>query len=242
METNKTGLYATAIGQHSLVVTPLQTAVMLSALANGGKVMKPKIVSMTAGRLPMRTEENESCLPCFPYQENLMMAGVNFPLFVAVNAREHKNLIKKPPSEVIREVFMPEAVRYILLEGMRRVVVKTQNESLGSLSRFYRDYPEAISDYVELKDHLIGKTSTAEVMENLDLDSDYGTNKYTHVWFGGISFDDESEKSETFIFRDPMGIPELVVVVYLRFGGFGKEAAPVAAQVVAKWREIKKKR
>ena len=39
LETNRTGLYAMAIGQHSLVVTPLQTAVMLATIANGGKVL-----------------------------------------------------------------------------------------------------------------------------------------------------------------------------------------------------------
>ena len=31
------------MGQHTLVVTPLQTAMMLTALANGGKVLEPKI-------------------------------------------------------------------------------------------------------------------------------------------------------------------------------------------------------
>ncbi len=31
------------------------------------------------------------------------------------------------------------------------------------------------------------------------------------------------------------------IVVYHRFGGYGKEAAPLAAQMAAKWREIKRK-
>ncbi|MBI3211422.1 MAG: hypothetical protein HYZ47_01890 [Simkania negevensis] len=41
---NKTGLYSFAIGQHSLVSTPLQSAMMLSAIANGGKVIEPTIL------------------------------------------------------------------------------------------------------------------------------------------------------------------------------------------------------
>ncbi|NGX49733.1 MAG: hypothetical protein K940chlam5_01337, partial [Candidatus Anoxychlamydiales bacterium] len=41
---NKTSLYSFAIGQHSLVVTPLQTAIMLSAIANKGKIFKPKLL------------------------------------------------------------------------------------------------------------------------------------------------------------------------------------------------------
>jgi cell division protein FtsI/penicillin-binding protein 2 len=31
------------------------------------------------------------------------------------------------------------------------------------------------------------------------------------------------------------------VVVYLKYGHFGKEAAPVAAQMIRKWREIKER-
>ncbi len=192
--TNRTGLYATAIGQHTLVVTPLQTGVMLSALANGGKVLKPQIV--------------------------------------------------KAAPEVQREIFLPEAVRKILLEGMGKVVARAQKESLAGLSKFYKDYPEAISDYLDLKNDLVGKTSTAESVENIDLDFENGTNMYKHVWFGGIAFDKRSDKShaeQQFIFNDSFGNPELVVVVYMRFGIYGKEAAPLAAQVVQKWRKIKSK-
>jgi len=36
-------------------------------------------------------------------------------------------------------------------------------------------------------------------------------------------------------------MPELVVVVYLKYGDYGKEAAPLAAQVIKKWREINEK-
>lgn len=185
LSTNRTGLYSMAIGQHSLVVTPLQTAVMLSAIANGGKVLKPKITSTT------------------------------------------------PPNQLIRQVFLPDPIRKILMDGMRRVVVKTLDDKIGGLSRFYQDYPEAISDFIDLRDSLVGKTSTAESAEYIDLDRIEGTNLYTHVWFGGISFSEENP--ETVMYRSP----ELVVVVYLRSGAFGKEAAPLAAQIVKKWREIK---
>lgn len=200
LSTNKTGLYSMAIGQHSLVVTPMQSATMLSTIANGGKVLRPKIVKLAAN-----PDTNE---------------------------------LKQYPTHCHREVFMPTIIRKILLEGMRRVVVRTQEESLASLSRMYKNHPEAISDYIDLKDELVGKTSTAEVMEQIDLDRRLGVNKYTHVWFGGISFNHPN----AVVFRDKFGDPELVVVAYLRFGSYGKEAAPVAAQIVQKWREIKQKR
>lgn len=178
LKTNRTGLYAMAIGQHSMVVTPLQTAVMLSAVANKGKILRPQILT-------------------------------------------HQTL----QPDIIRILPMPIQLHKILLEGMRRVVIKTYQTSLLMLSKIYRDYPEAISDYIDLKEELLGKTSTSESIEQIDLDAIQGTNLYNHVWFGGISYNNKE--------------PELVVVVYLRFGGYGKEAAPVAAQMVKKWRELK---
>ncbi len=42
---NQTGLYSMAIGQHDLLTTPIQTAVMLSALANGGQVLQPILLA-----------------------------------------------------------------------------------------------------------------------------------------------------------------------------------------------------
>jgi cell division protein FtsI/penicillin-binding protein 2 len=230
LENNRTGLYATAIGQHSLIVTPLQTAVMLSAIANGGKILQPKIVHSTAGKTPQRSFSD---IPHF----NL---GISFP-----SLKPHLSslpLVTQYPSIIRSQIFMPAPIRRILLEGMRRVVFRTQEEHLNALSRFYHDYPEAIKDYIELKEELIGKTSTSEMVENVDLDLEQGTNLYNHVWFGGISFQHElAENSRQFTFHDPYGQPELVVVVYLRFGTFGKETAPLAAQMVKKWREIKRK-
>lgn len=244
LATNKTGLYAFAIGQHSLVVTPLQTSLMLAAIANGGKLLKPKIVSMTAGKDSWsstdESQEDEIVQSHhFPYQESLSLVGLDFPLFTAVLGNKHKSLVNKTPTLVKQEIPMPSIVRSILLEGMKRVVAKMQQTGLSGLSRMYKDHPEAISDFIDLKHEIVGKTSTAESMENIDLDPLTGTNLYTHVWFGSVSFDNSSAKgAESFIFRDQWGRPELVVVVYLKYGKFGKDAAPIAAQVIKRWRKI----
>lgn len=189
LEYNRTGLYAMAIGQHTFVVTPLQTAMMLTTFANGGLVLSPQIVRA------------------------FIQSG---------------NSAEKTVKNVRWEISLPAIVRKTLLEGMRRVVTKTKKESLARLSRMFREYPEAIQAYESLSDEFIGKTSTAEIMENVSLDEVQGTNLYKHVWFGGIAFRNAREQD-----------PELVVVVYLRFGIYGKEAAPIAAQIVKKWREIK---
>lgn len=210
---NRTGLYATAIGQHSLVVTPLQTAVFMSALANKGKVLKPNIIKLTVAN---------------KFQEN---------------GKKGSNVIRYSPIEIKRMVFLPDIVRSMLIESMRRVVHKQHKSVLNKLSHFYRDYPEAISDYIDLKDQFVGKTSTSESMENIDLDTAHGTNLYTHVWFGGIAFDRDikSIENDIIVFNDSNGKADLVVIVYLRYGAYGNEAAPLAAQIVKKWREIKSK-
>lgn len=210
LETNRTGLYAMAIGQHSLVVTPLQAGVALSALANGGKILKPKIVKATV--------------------EKTFMA----PPILNKTSTIEKRCLNIPP--IIRE---------ILLTGMHRVVLRSQAESIQPLSRLYHNHPEAIKKYVDLKHQLFGKTSTAEVIERIDLDFKSGVNMYNHVWFAGISYipaeGKRANNETTFVAKDIFGMPEVVVVVYLRFGGFGKESAPMAAQIVAKWREIKQR-
>lgn len=245
LEENRTGLYSMSIGQHTLVVTPLQTTVMLSAIANGGTVIKPKIVGVLAGKEPLRGKDLMSDVNYYPYQEVLSLVGIDFPLFVAGDAEQQKGMIKYVAPEIKRVLFMPEAVQKMLLDSMCRVVVRSQSDTLLSLSRLYSNHPEAISDYVELKNQLVGKTSTAESIENIDLDLTKGTNIYTHVWFGGVAYDhDIIEKKGphgSYLFLNSFGAPEVVVVVYLRYGGYGKEAAPIAAQMVKKWREIKQK-
>ena len=242
VETNRTGLYSFSIGQHTLVTTPLQTAVMLSTLANGGKVLKPKIVQMLVGRDPHRGSTLNNNIRAFPYEDELARIGIDFPLFITDDSPDQKSLITKIPTETKREIFLPNAIKEMILKGMSHVVFRTHGESLKSLTRLYHHFPGAIKDYIDFKYQLLGKTSTAESIENIDLDAVVGTNLYTHVWFGGIVYDKnvmDNKKEHKFLFHNAAGDAELVVVVYLKYGGFGKEAAPLAAQVAKKWREIK---
>lgn len=220
LDSNRTGLYATAIGQHTLIVTPLQAAVMLASLANGGRVLRPKIVSVTAGRSKTADSDAQSLvIPC--------------------------------PTQVQREIWLPQPVRYILLDSMRQVAVQAREVSLRALKHLYKKFPSLVKSYVSLGEQLVGKTSTAESVEVLELGYAAHSHIYNHLWFGGILFGEEgngegekSEKegksAETYLFRDQYGHPELVVVVYLRYGGYGKDAAPIAARVAERWRAIKK--
>ena len=178
--TNKTGLYSFAIGQHSFVSTPLQSAVMLCSIANGGKVLKPQII--------------------------------------------------KGQKEIIRDVSMPPSVRNTILEGLDKTVWGEKGGARASVIKKLRNDKDAYQRYNHLKHKMVGKTSTAEMMHKLDITS-HDSEKYNHIWFGSIYFDEERNWDR----------PKLVVVVYLRYGDGGKEAAPIAADMIHKYIELEKK-
>ncbi|MCH9626785.1 MAG: Peptidoglycan D,D-transpeptidase MrdA [Chlamydiales bacterium] len=165
---NRTGLYAMSIGQHTMIGTPLQTAVMLSALANGGEVLKPQIV--------------------------------------------------QAEKQVRWTVFMPGQVQSLLLEGLRQVVMGGRGTARSLKNQFSND----------LVKQIVGKTSTADIVERFSLDGKSGKLASKDVWFGAISYE-----------SDDFSKPELVVIVYLKQGEWGKDAAPLVAKIVQKWREIK---
>ncbi len=178
---NRTGLYSLSIGQHTLVVTPLQTAMMLASIANGGHVLKPKIL------LHSHSEE--------------------------------------------KTIFMPKEVRHTLLEGMKRVVSGVKGNARGEVIRKLHGNPQQLQEYKNLEKEFFGKTSTAEILYIPDLLPSEKGKKFKHIWFGAISFKEAGSFDH----------PELVVVVFLRFGDSGKEAAPLAAKIIQKYREILKK-
>lgn len=202
LDINPTGLYTAAVGQHTLLATPLQIARIFAVIANGGKLVTPKIVQCIA--TPLGVEE-PTCKPC-------------------------------------ETVEIPEAVRATLLEGMRRVVVNVQQSARGSLGEMYRPYGFMIDHLVDLKGQIVGKSSTAEAVERVDLDCQTGLLRYNHLWFGSIIYEPGKEnlvtKASSSVHFDN---PELCIVVMLRFGSWGKDAVPIAAEVAAKWREIKKR-
>ncbi|ANH78498.1 Penicillin-binding protein PBP2 [Candidatus Chlamydia sanziniae] len=178
---NRSGLYATAIGQHTLVVTPLQTAVMLSSLVNGGVIYIPNLL---------------------------------------FGKGKDKQFYKLPPVKK-RTVFMPEPVAELLKSGMHNVIWGRHGTARTIREQFS---PELLS-------RVIGKTSTAEALVRVGLDREYGTMKMKDIWFAAVSFTDQE-----------LVHPELVVVVYLRLGEFGRDAAPIAVKIIEMWEKIKKER
>jgi cell division protein FtsI/penicillin-binding protein 2 len=231
---NRTGLYSFAIGQHSLIVTPLQTSVMLAAIANKGKVLKPKVIQVIAGQEPLREYRDPFSQALFPFQENLASIGIHFPLFSATQSEGGNPYIWYSAPEIRRTLNMPDVIRDPLIKGMHQVIVGPKGTARPNIIRALAKNPQWMRDYLELKNHLVGKTGTAEILYKQTVDSESVAKIQNHIWFGGIAFaDDNPQKWEN---------PEIVIVVYLRYSeSGGKEAAPLGVEIVKKWREICKK-
>lgn len=231
---NKTGLYAFAIGQHSLVVTPLQTAVMLSAIANHGNVVKPKIIQSIAGSEPTYGYTNPFDAVEFPFQKALESVGISFPLFTESEKKQTQEQLWIFSKEIKRSLPLPSEIRDILFQGMHQVIAGAKGTARPGIIRLLYQDPEMREHFYSLHNQLIGKTGTAEILYKQTLDAATPAKIHNHIWFSGISFEPS---------HPPFSKPELVLAVYLRFSeAGGKEAAPLASEMVHKWREIQSRR
>ncbi|MBI2742777.1 MAG: hypothetical protein HYX48_02545 [Chlamydiales bacterium] len=229
---NRTGLYSFAIGQHSLVVTPLQTAVMAAAVANGGQVLQPKIVKAVAGKEATYEEESPFESSEFSFKEELALVGISFPFFVETQKEQIKSFVSCASTEVKQTVSLPDEVRNLLLEGMHRVIAGQRGTARPAAVSPLIKNPQVMRDYVDLQHCVVGKTGTPEILYKHTIDAESEADKIDHVWFTGISFHDDAQHKK-------WEEPELVVVVMLRFGEKGgREPAPLAIQMIKKWREI----
>jgi len=178
-----------------------------------------------AGRLPLDITYNRTGLYAMSIgQHSLVGTPLQTATMLALIANGgdvlKPQIIKGSAPKVRWQVFLPSQIQDILLTGMRQVVMGEK----GTARLIRKQFESALIKQI------IGKTSTSEVIERMSLDGVNGQMKLKHVWFGGIAYE-----------SNDFSKPELVVVVYLRYGGWGKDAAPLAVEVVKKWREIKKK-
>lgn len=224
---NKSGLYSFAIGQHTLSVTPLQAAQMLSVIATHGKAYTPQIVKEISGR--GRKWQTIPFPSTYPYQKELGELGIGFPLFTYLLKDMGPSDIQEFSPIEKRLVFLPPLIRNTLLEGMQLAVSGERGTARYELIRGKNR--EFLKGYKEVgKSSFFGKTSTAEFLYNPYMTPSSTPSIYNHVWFGAISFPPETADWET---------PEVVVMVFLRFSKAGRDAAPLAYQMVEKYRELK---
>jgi cell division protein FtsI/penicillin-binding protein 2 len=231
---DRTGLYSTAIGQHKLLVTPLQTAVMLSTIANGGHVLKPILAKQTIGTKP-------NCEPLNVLsqlaQDDLPYLGISFPLFTAAVPRTEEDGSQIHSKQILQSIPMPRSIRWQILEGMDRVVWSGKGTAHSGAIKGLHKNPTLMSQFLSLKHQMVGKTGTAEVLFNPNINPSSPAHMYKHIWFSAIAFEGDNSTSH----HSKWEKPELVVAVYLRYGDAGKEAAPLAAQIIQKWRDLKTK-
>jgi len=226
---NRTGLCSFAIGQHTLVVTPLQTALMISAVVNSGLLIKPQIVHAFSGEAPL-SKDNLFSQDDYPLKNSLSLAGIFFPLFTETTCKDQQAFYHTPQVEVRRSIYLPSEISDCLLEGMRRVIVGPKGTARPQAIRLFKQYPQWMRDYIDMQHQLVGKTGTPQVLYKQTIDAETEPRIRTHVWFAGSSFSPSAPAYED---------PELVVAVYLRFAEYGgKEAAALGVQMIKKWREI----
>lgn len=228
LEKNTTGLFSFAIGQHAFDSTPLQASVMLSTLAKKGITLKPQILKIRAGKQPSYSSQKLFNRSKYPFQKQLEAVGIDFPLFSAALSPTEESLVEINEPEVIGKVPLPSPVYKQIIDGLQQVMIGRRGTAKYSKIRTYEQNSAVMEDYKALSKRLVGKTSTAQRVERLWPAKPSGAQMVKHVWFGGLFFEDESLKK-----------PDLIVVVYLRFGDFGREAAPLATQVYTEWCRIK---
>jgi cell division protein FtsI/penicillin-binding protein 2 len=133
--------------------------------------------------------------------------------------------------EIRRKVEMPDVIRNPLIEGMHRVLVGPKGTARPQVIRALAKNSQWMRNYQELKSRIVGKTGTAEVLYRQSIDAESVAKIQNHIWFGGIVFAPDTPQ----VWENP----ELIVVVYLRFSeAGGKEATPLATELVKKWQEI----
>ncbi len=223
---NKTGLYSFAIGHHTFDVTPLQTALMTSFIANKGIAYQPHIVQSLSGEQKGRDEDCLIASGTFRFQEPLSLVGIDFPLFTQSKDLQSVSLAHHSPLSTTRRIDLPEEVYDLLTEGMRRSVQGARGTARPAAMRNYLEHPTAIRDYYALHKDLLVKTGTAQVMYKETIDAASKAVMKSNTCFAAIAYPSHSED------------PELVVVVAVRHGHAGSDGGPIAAQIIKKWREL----
>jgi len=225
LDTNKTGLYTAAIGQHTLLATPLQSALMFSTLANCGEVVTPRLVKMAIG--PELSFAKR--LGPVAYQKTMKAIGIETPLWAGVCSDVYKRHIHIPTRKVQRHIPLSKEAQEILFEGMKE---SAQRPLSGQMRQLYSHRPYLFKSFSRMRPHMIGKSSTAESLERLSVSVGQEPFMYNHICFGSVFYPEKGH--EPFYCREA----ELVVLVFLRYGRLGRDASLLAASVAEEWRKI----
>ena len=223
---NKTGLYAFAIGQHELLVTPLQTTVMMASLFQNGSVFRPSLVKSIKEIKPS-VEEIFNRFDEALYKNALGNLGCFFPLFTENMHLNKETFQENQTLKLLSKYWINDAILDPIKKGMDKVVWGEKGTARPqAIASFLKDEKQ-LRSYLELRHKMIGKTGTAEQLVFEKLDKNASGKMLNHIWFAAISFEDETQTN-----------PELAICVYLKDGKLGgKEAAPIAAKMIQAYKQ-----
>lgn len=221
---NKTGLYALSIGQHSLVVTPLQTAKMFASIVNGGFLLKPEILYAKIKTIE-KTESQDERIKTFEKACN-----VNLPFFKFGPKKSYLETQELQQRTVYKKLFLPKEIKTTLEEGLRQVLNGDKGTARAQTINFTSK--EQKDRYTKLISNMIGKTASAEIVYHPCLDKETHPILCKHIWFSSCGYEPKEKDKEP--------NPEIVIVVYLRYGDYGKEAAVLATELYDEFLKLKK--
>lgn len=220
---NRTGLYSFAIGQHTLETTPLQTAMMMSTIANQGTIVRPHV--------GLKLEGTDRVLHHELLEEPTWTLDV---LSMQPTYHQDEKIVEYVSGQTEKSLPFPSPVFNFLFEGMKRVVKGSRGSARPAAMRALYDHPSSLKDYAEVHNDLVGKTGTSQVLYKHSISSSARPIMEHYISFAAIAYEKDS-----ILLPPTEKVPELVIVVSLRYRQAGLEGGPIAAQILKKWREIK---
>lgn len=127
------------------------------------------------------------------------------------------------PSALQTSLFLTDRMKQLIFSGLHRVLNSEKGSANPSSIQYFNRHKGLYSKMLPHIKHTVGKTSTAELYYRPHLDQEAPPLKCNHVWFGAIYFNPQ---------KPLLSDPELVVIVYLKYSDYGKEAAPLAMQII----------
>ena len=218
---NITSLYSLAIGQHSLLVTPLQAAHMLNLLAGRGRAPELQIIQSVFGEQLQNPMETLSKQTDFPLKSELHKIGISFPIFSSLTEKKKFSSIDFHSQQRYDTMSFPAKIHDYLMQSLQQVMIGVKGSARSSVITSLQKQIFSKQIYTSLIREVVGKTGTAEIVHRPTLDREGCGIICNHIWFGAISFPDEESCIHSIN-------PELIVIVFLRYGDYGKEAAPLA--------------
>jgi cell division protein FtsI/penicillin-binding protein 2 len=161
--------------------------------------------------------------------------GITTPIWIAGATDINKHHIQVTTLRTKRHVEITRKERNLLFDGMAASIERAMQDH--NMQKLFSHRQELLQNFRAMRGQMIGKSSTAESYERLGAGVGQKPYMYNHTWFGGIFFPESVSNRHPFETQDA----ELVVVVFLRYGTFGKDAAPLAASVAHEWKQIQRR-